>query len=84
MQQLSANVFVETGFKGSNNTFVVTAEGVVMIDARNPRRRQGKSPAEILSSLSFAARYPPPSPPPSADCDNLTRLVRILSGSRID
>jgi cyclase len=32
MQQVTDNVFVETGFQGSNNTFVVTAEGVVLID----------------------------------------------------
>jgi len=32
MQKVTDNVYVETGFQGSNNTFVVTKEGVVMID----------------------------------------------------
>jgi cyclase len=32
MQKVTDNVYVETGFQGSNNTFVVTTEGVVMID----------------------------------------------------
>lgn len=32
MQKVTDNVYVETGFQGSNNTFVVTSEGVVMID----------------------------------------------------
>lgn len=32
MQQLTENVFVEIGFGGSNNTFVTTSEGIVMID----------------------------------------------------
>jgi glyoxylase-like metal-dependent hydrolase (beta-lactamase superfamily II) len=32
MQRISKNVFVETGFRGSNNGFVVTSEGIVMID----------------------------------------------------
>ncbi|MDO8637731.1 MAG: MBL fold metallo-hydrolase [Dehalococcoidia bacterium] len=32
MQQITKNVFVETGFKGCNASFVVTSAGVVMID----------------------------------------------------
>jgi cyclase len=32
MQRITENVYVETGFGGSNNTFVVTSEGIVMID----------------------------------------------------
>lgn len=32
MQQITANVFAETGFRGCNPGFVVTKEGVVMID----------------------------------------------------
>jgi cyclase len=32
MQKISSNVYVETGFRGCNCSFVVTAEGVVMID----------------------------------------------------
>ena len=33
MQQLTKNVFVETNYKGCNASFVVTREGVVMIDS---------------------------------------------------
>jgi cyclase len=32
MQKITDNVYVETEFQGSNNGFVVTSEGVVMID----------------------------------------------------
>ena len=32
MQQITDNVFAETGFRGCNPSFVVTSEGVVMID----------------------------------------------------
>ena len=32
MQKVTDNVYVETGFGGSNNTFVVTSEGIVLID----------------------------------------------------
>jgi glyoxylase-like metal-dependent hydrolase (beta-lactamase superfamily II) len=32
MQQLSANVFVETGLRGANHGFVNTSDGVVLID----------------------------------------------------
>ena len=33
MQQITDNVYVETGFNGCNVTFVVTGEGVVMVDS---------------------------------------------------
>jgi len=33
MQQISSNIYVETGFRGSNDGFVITSEGLVMIDA---------------------------------------------------
>jgi cyclase len=33
MQQISKNVFVETGFRGSNVGFAATGDGVVMIDS---------------------------------------------------
>lgn len=32
MQQLTKNVFVETGLRGSNHGFVTTSEGIVLID----------------------------------------------------
>jgi cyclase len=32
MQQITPNVFVETGFRGCNTSFVVTTEGVVVVD----------------------------------------------------
>jgi len=32
MQQISDNVYVETGFQGCNVSFVTTSEGVVMVD----------------------------------------------------
>ncbi len=32
MQRITENVYVETGFRGCNTSFVVTKEGVVMID----------------------------------------------------
>ena len=32
MQKISKNTYVETGNRGSNNTLVVTKEGVVLID----------------------------------------------------
>jgi glyoxylase-like metal-dependent hydrolase (beta-lactamase superfamily II) len=37
MQQVSANVYVETSFRGCNPGFVVTGDGIVMIDSpQNP------------------------------------------------
>jgi len=32
MEQITKNVYVEIGFGGSNNTFVTTSDGIVMID----------------------------------------------------
>ena len=32
MKSISSNVYVETGYRGSNNSFIVTSDGVVMID----------------------------------------------------
>ena len=32
MEKISKNVYVETKFEGSNNSFVVTRDGLVMID----------------------------------------------------
>jgi cyclase len=32
MQQVSENIYVETGFKGCNTSFIVTSKGVVIID----------------------------------------------------
>lgn len=32
MRQLTANVFVETGLRGSNHGFVTTTDGIVLID----------------------------------------------------
>jgi len=33
MKKITNNIYVETGFRGCNPGFVVTKEGVVMIDA---------------------------------------------------
>jgi len=33
MQQLTRNVFVETGIRGCNHGFVTTNDGIVMIDS---------------------------------------------------
>ena len=33
MQQVSANVYVETGYRGCNPGFVTTSEGIVMVDS---------------------------------------------------
>jgi cyclase len=86
LQCLGANVIVPGHGAVCDTTYLpqMRANILEQIDAVAAAIRQGKSPAEILSSLSFVARYPPPSPPPNAERDNLTRLVRILSGSRID
>jgi len=32
MKQLTRNVFVETGLRGSNHGFVTTSDGIVLID----------------------------------------------------
>ncbi len=31
MEQVSENVYVETEFSGSNNGFITTAEGIIMV-----------------------------------------------------
>ena len=33
MQKITDNVYVETGYNGCNVSFVVTGEGVVMVDS---------------------------------------------------
>jgi cyclase len=33
LEKISSNVYVETGFRGSNDGFIVTTEGIVMIDS---------------------------------------------------
>lgn len=47
MKQVTEHVFVETGFPGSNNTFVVTTEGIVMIDTPQAPGDAGKWREEI-------------------------------------
>ncbi len=53
MQQVSTNVYVETGFRGCNPGFVTTKEGIVMIDSpQNPSdamkwREQMKGKGEV-------------------------------------
>ena len=53
MQQVSANVYVETAFRGCNPGFVTTKEGIVMIDSpQNPSdamkwREQMKGKGEV-------------------------------------
>ena len=42
MEQITKNVYVEIGFAGSNNTFVTTSEGIVMIDTP-------QSPADAMA-----------------------------------
>ena len=50
MQKITDNVYVETGFGGSNNTFVVTGEGIVMIDTP-------QSPDDALKWRDEIARH---------------------------
>lgn len=52
MQQLTKNVFVETGRRGCNHGFVVTSEGVVMIDT--PQK-----PTDAVSWRETIAPYGP-------------------------
>jgi cyclase len=47
MQQLSSNVFIETGVKGCNFGFVTTADGIVMIDSPHKPSDALKLKAEI-------------------------------------
>jgi len=50
MQKISDNVYVETGFQGCNTGFVVTKEGVVLIDPP-------MAPADAISWRSEIARH---------------------------
>ncbi len=52
MQQVTDNVYVETGFIGCNTSFVVTTEGVVVIDTPTV-------PAEAKQWAAEAARHGP-------------------------
>jgi cyclase len=47
MQQLSKNVFVETGIRGCNHGFVTTSDGIVMIDSPHKPSDALKLKAEI-------------------------------------
>ncbi len=52
MQQLTRNVYVETGFMGCNTSFVVTGEGVVLVDTP-------MVPAEAKQWAAEIARHGP-------------------------
>jgi cyclase len=52
MQKVSQNIFVETGFRGSNVGFVVTGDGVVMIDSP-------QLPANAVKWRDIIARHGP-------------------------
>ncbi len=52
MQKLTPNVYVETGFRGCNPGFVVTSEGVVMIDTP-------QMPGDALKWRQEIARHGP-------------------------
>ncbi len=52
MEKISENVYVETGFQGCNTSFVVTAEGVVVIDTP-------MVPAEAKQWAAEAAKHGP-------------------------
>jgi cyclase len=47
MQQLTANVFVETGIRGCNHGFVTTSDGIVMIDSPHKPSDAMRLKAEI-------------------------------------
>jgi cyclase len=47
MQQLTSNVFVETGIRGCNHGFVTTSDGIVMIDSPHKPSDAMKLKAEI-------------------------------------
>src|ERR1044071_2060167 len=47
MKQLTANVFVETDLKGANHGFVMTSDGIVMIDSPHKPSDALKLKAEI-------------------------------------
>ncbi len=50
MKKITDNVYVETGFQGSNTGFVVTREGVVLIDTP-------QFPVDIINWRNEIARY---------------------------
>jgi cyclase len=52
MRQLTANVFVETGLRGSNHGFVTTTEGIVLIDTPH-------KPSDALRLRALLARRGP-------------------------
>jgi hypothetical protein len=52
MQQITNNIYVETGFKGCNTSFVVTSEGVVIIDTP-------MVPEEAKKWNLVTVKYPP-------------------------
>jgi cyclase len=52
MQQITANIYVETGFRGCNTSFVVTGDGVVIIDTP-------MVPSEAKKWRDEAAKYGP-------------------------
>src|SRR5215510_9705462 len=47
MQQLSSNVYAETGIRGCNHGFVTTSDGIVMIDSPHKPSDALKLKAEI-------------------------------------
>ena len=47
MKQLTANLFVETGLRGSNHGFVTTSDGIVLIDTPNKPSDALKLRAEL-------------------------------------
>src|SRR5881409_2002696 len=47
MQQLTANVFAETGLRGANHGFVTTSDGIVLIDSPHKPSDALKLKAEI-------------------------------------
>ena len=49
MQQLTGNVFVETGLKGANHGIVMTSDGIVLIDTPH-------KPSDALSLKAEIAR----------------------------
>ncbi len=52
MRQLTTNVFVETGLRGSNHGFVTTTDGVVLIDTPH-------KPSDAVRLRAFLARHGP-------------------------
>jgi cyclase len=52
MQQLTSNVFVETGVKGCNFGYVTTSDGIVMLDSPHKPSDALKLKAEITARRS--------------------------------